>query len=213
MIMKSVFSDTPREPTHPAAPRSPVLGALVAGVLLVACGAEEDDSLPVCDAQLCTVDDRDDSGDMVQTTVVHAPDEDAPIYFSFAAPGAALTAEEIDAGAWDLSFARTVIKTNGGASGEGGVEVTWVADADITDAGEPPTDGWVSDGADEDSLAFSQGDGWYRYDLLKHIVDPRARLYYVRATDGVTYAVQMVSYYDHSGDSRFPTFDWIAVDG
>lgn len=211
--MKSVFSDPRREPTHPAPLRSTVAATLVVGALLVGCGAEEDDSLPVCDEALCTVDDRDDSGDMVQTTVVYAPDEDKPVYFSFSAPGAALSEDEVAAGAWDLSFARTVIKTNGGASGDGGVEVSWVADADISDAGAPPADGWVSDGGDEDSLAFSQGDGWYRYDLLKHVVEPRSRLYYVRTGDGATYAVQMVSYYDYAGESRNPTFDWIAVDG
>jgi len=195
-----------REATHSLA----IAGALALPLLLAACGADEDPSLPVCDEALCTVDDRDGDGDGVQTTVVHAEDDKKPIYFSFAAPGQALSAEEIDAGAWDLAFAQTEIRVNGGTNGDGGVEVTWTDDLGIKDADAAPSDGWVSD--TDDDVAFAQDKGWYRYDILKHVVEPRDRLYYVRATDGLVYAVEMISYYDHTGEVRYPTFDWIALD-
>ena len=202
--MKSVFTWR-REATHSLT----LAGMIALPLLLAACGADEDPSLPVCDETLCTVDDRDDDGDGVQTTVVHAEDDDKPIYFSFAAPGQALSAEAIDAGAWDLSFAQTEIRVNGGVSGDGGVEVTWADDLGIEDADAAPSEGWVSD--TDDDVAFAQDKGWYRYLLSKHIVEPRARLYYVRATDGVVYAMEMISYYDYSGEVRYPTFDWIAL--
>ncbi len=203
--MKSVFTSA-REATHLLA----LAGALALPLLLTACGADEDASLPVCDETLCTVDDRDENGDGVQTTVVHAEDEDKPVYFSFAAPGEALRAEAIDAGEWDLAFAQTEIRVNGGVKPDGGVEVTWTDDAGIQDADQAPSGGWVSD--TEDDVAFAQDKGWYRYDIIKHVVEPRDRLYYVRATDGIVYAVEMISYYDHSGEVRYPTFDWIALE-
>lgn len=196
--MKSVFSRG----------RRAAAGALTIGLLALAagCGADPDASLPVCDAALCTVDDDDDAA--LRTTVVHAPEEDAPIFFSFAAPDSAVSADQVDAGAWDLSFARTTIRVNGGASGEGGVEVAWQNDIGLDDVGEAPGEGWVSDGADADDLAFARSDGWYRYDLLKHVVEPRSRVYFVRTGDGTVHAMQMISYYDHAGESRFPTFTW-----
>ena len=184
-----------------------IASAPLLAALALACGADADSSLPACDQDLCTVDDPD--GDGARTTVIHAPDKDAPVYFRFAAPDAPPSAEEIAAGAWDLSFARTTIRANGGASGDGGVEVAWIGGAALTDPA--PSEGWVSDGADEDAFAFSQDDGWYRYDLAKHVVEPRPRVYYVRATDGRTYALTMLSYYSHAGDSRYPTFAWLDV--
>lgn len=202
MKMNSVFNGRRRESTHLAR----LVGALL---LTAACGADEDSSLPVCEQALCSVDDHDGDGDGVQTTVVHANDEDAPIYFSFSEPGAALSAQAIDAGNWDLSFAQTEIRINGGISGDGGVEITWVDELRIGDAETPTDDGWVSDS--DDDLAFAQGKGWYRYDLLNHVVEPRDRLYYVRATDGSIYALEMISYYDYSGETRYPTFEWIAL--
>lgn len=198
MRMKSVFNRWPR---------GAVLLASVGLVSLVgACGADPDATLPACDEALCTVDD--DAGDGIRTTVVHAPDEDAPVFFRFSAPDAAVSADEVAAGAWDLSFARTTIRANGGASGEGGVEVAWRHELGIDDADEAPTDGWVSDGEGEDDLAFARSDGWYSYDILKHVVEPRDRLYFVRAGDGSVYALEMISYYDHRGESRAPTFSW-----
>jgi len=180
-------------------------------VLGAACGADADASLPVCDEALCTVDDRDGDGDGVQTTVVHAPEEDAPVYFSFAAPEAALSAEAIDAGSWDLAFGQTSILINGGISGDGNVEIRMTEDLGIADADADaiPESGWIRD--TDDDLAFAQDKGWYRYDLLNHVVEPRARLYHVRATDGAVYGLQMISYYDHAGESRYPTFDWIPL--
>lgn len=169
------------------------------------CGADEDASLPVCAAALCTADDE---GEGAQVTVVYAPESDQPVYLSFAAPSSAVDAAGVAAGAWDLSFARTTIRLNGGSSGEGGVTAAWRDGVTLAEDEAAPSEGWVDDGADEKSLAFALDDGWYKYDLLKHEVEPRRRVYYVRATDGQTYALEMISYYSHAGEPRYPTLRW-----
>lgn len=186
---------------------------LVLGLAGVACGVDPNPGLPACEEALCTVDDEDGDVEGGRITVVRAPSEDAPVYFRFAAPDAAVSAEEVEAGAWDLSFARTKIRSNGGASGAGGVEVAWQDGLALADADAAPTSGWVTDGADEKELAFARSDGWYDYNLLKHVVEPRDRVYFVRATDGVVYAMRMISYYDHLGESRAPTFEWLPLAG
>ena len=85
-------------------------------LLASACGPGGDDSLPMCDDELCTLDDDQNPG--YYLTVVHAPDKDIPTFFSFTSPDDPVGTDD-----WDLSFARTTIAVNGGFSGDGEIEV------------------------------------------------------------------------------------------
>jgi hypothetical protein len=107
-----------------------------------------------------------------------------------------------DGAAWDLRFRRFEVALNGGVSGGGGVEVTWLAGVPFDQVLDVPVDAtWVTDEPDAD------GDGtpehalidWYDYDEDTHELSPADRTYVVRTTEGVPYRLAFEAYYDASG--------------
>lgn len=149
--------------------------------------------------------DHESNGDHV-ITQVDATDAERWIYMDLES---GRQVEESDGG-WDLRFQRYQIAVNGGISGDGGIEVAWVADATIDKLVSAPADGWstdAEDGDDEDEepdLAFAD---WYDYDAETHVLTPREGVYVVRTVDS-DYAVQILDYYSDAGTSGYPTFAW-----
>lgn len=119
-----------------------------------------------------------------------------------------------ETGPWDLRFQRFHISTNGGVSGSGGVEVAPLLDVALDAVTEAPADGFIADAADGDDAnpdpdyAFEQGDGWYDYDPMAHVLSPKANTYVVRTTAGTPLALALQDYYDAAGTAGWFTFRW-----
>ncbi len=116
---------------------------------------------------------------------------------------------------WDLALRRFEIMSNGGVSGPGSWEVSWVEGRTIEDPGEPPKTGWITDSADDDDdglpeLAFEE---WYDYDYQTHILTPKSRLYFLRNAEDAVVALQMDSYYNDVGTPAKVNFRWQLLSG
>ena len=182
-----------------------VLGALLA---LAACSedlAPEPEAQPdggVLPSHVTTVD----NGDGSFTTSVDATAMDAWIGFDFQSGGEAAESTT----SWDLGFRRFEVKSNGGTSGEGGVEVAILAGADFATLARAPLDGWSSDTAE--ASPFNAGDGWYAYDINSHVLTPRDLIYVIRSAEGAYFKLEFTDYYDDAGTSGYPAFRWAPVD-
>lgn len=146
-----------------------------------------------------------DNGDGTFTTSVDATSMDAWIGFDFQARK---EATETDA-SWDLGFKRFEIKTNGGVTGAGGVEVAALPEADFAAINAAPAGGYAKDAAD--ALVFNAGDGWYAYDPATHVLTPRDTVYVVRSAEGDYFKLSFTGYYDDAGTSGHPAFRWAPV--
>jgi hypothetical protein len=124
----------------------------------------------------------------------------------------------LDSDAWDLAFKRSSIRTNGGDSGTGGVEVALVEGGAIDKVTEVPaddqfaTDDWVSDNCQfqtdtglEPSSAFG---AWYDYNDEAHTLEPFPVVYVVRTHTADLYKFAIESYYDDAGTSAIYSVAW-----
>jgi hypothetical protein len=143
------------------------------------------------------------------TTRVDATSVEAWVYGDFET-SAAVT--ETDA--WDLRFQRFHISTNGGISGNAGVEVVPLNGVPFDALFIAPDTGYVSDAPDGDDAnmdpdyAFEQGDGWYAYDQETHVLTPRELVWVVKTAGGSQIKLAIVGYYDDAGTAGFLTFRW-----
>ncbi|MBN8228560.1 HmuY family protein [Corallococcus macrosporus] len=200
------------------------LGRACAALLLAGLGTACGDDLqptpgPEDDDPLVTPQDganlkHQDNGDGSFTSVVDATD------------GALWVAVDLDSGKqvsaaddalWDLSFQRYTVKTRGGVSGTGGVQVAIVPGTSFAALTQAPASGYLTDAADgpdtgdSPDTVFNAGDGWYSYDLQSHTLMPRAQLYVVRSDAGTYFKVQMQSYYDTAGTPAMVKLLWAKV--
>jgi hypothetical protein len=149
------------------------------------------------------------NSDGTYTTVVDSTSATDWIHGDFET-GAGMAAS----GPWDLRFQRFHISTNGGVSGTGGVEVVPVAGLAFADVTSPPASGWLSDAADGDDAnmdpdyAFEQGDGWYAYDAMTHVLTPRPLVWIVKTNGGSTIKLEIERYYDDAGTAGWLTLHW-----
>lgn len=125
------------------------------------------------------------------------------------------TGAEVDAmGPWDLRFQRFHISTNGGISGSGGVEVAPVSGVTFAQVTSAPASGWISDAADGDDAnmdpdyAFEQGDGWYDYNPMTHVLTPKPLVWVVKTEGGSTIKLEILDYYDEAGTAGWFTLHW-----
>ena len=150
--------------------------------------------------------------DGTYVTVVDATSTSAWTYGDFET-GAAVT----DESSWDLRFQRFHISTNGGVSGDGGVEVALVSDLAFEDVVVPPVTGWTADLPDGDDTnadpdyAFEQGDGWYDYDANTHVLTPKRVVWVVRTNGGTTLKLRIERYYDEAGTAGWFTLRWAPI--
>lgn len=185
----------------------PLVGASLGALLLAACGPLiPENPPPRCEELACTVE-----VDEGLRTVVDASSSDEWVALSLD------TGAVVDDETWDLRFQRYQVRTNGGSSGEGGVEVAILDEADFLELEQAPDAEWVVDSDelgenDEPQYAFSQDGGWYEYDLATHRLSPRADRVYVVKTVGERYfKLRMDGYYDDDGNAGHPSFTWSAV--
>ena len=115
---------------------------------------------------------------------------------------------------WDVSFQRFHLKLNGGVHGDGGVQVAPLAEVGLDEVTAPPAGGWITDQADGDDenedpdYAFEQGDGWYTYDPVTHVLSPRPITWVLETVEGNFLAIAIEDYYDDAGTAGVLTLRW-----
>ena len=147
-------------------------------------------------------------------TRVDASDMAAWRYFSFATGSEVVPADPATSADWDLAFQRFHILSNGGVTGGSGAAIAVVSGQAFADVSAAPADGYLEDAADGDDddtiseSAFSDGDGWYAYDPATNRLSPYPNVYVVRTGSGAFFKLAILDYYDASGTSGFPQFEW-----
>ncbi|MCY1016538.1 HmuY family protein [Pyxidicoccus sp. MSG2] len=192
-------------------------GLLLAG-LLTACGDDleptpgDEQELPENGTHVR----HQDNGDGSFTTTVDATSKEAWIGLDLD------LGKQVDAAqdtVWDLSFQRFGIRSRGGVSGTGGVQVAVLADKTFAQVTQAPSSGYTTDAADGDDVGadpdtvFQAGDGWYAYDPATHKLSPRPLVYVVRSDSGAYFKVELLSYYDDAGTPAMLKLHWAKVSG
>jgi hypothetical protein len=121
---------------------------------------------------------------------------------------------------WDLGFSRFRVRTNGGASGDGGVAIAALAGEDWDALERAPAEGFREDQPDgevdadsEPDNAFNGGDeDWYSYNVMNHTLSPLPIVYVVRSTEARFYKFEIEDYYDHAGTPGVMTFAWAEIE-
>ena len=160
-----------------------------------------------CAADIAPSDNESQSAEEINlppsTFVIDASDREAWIYFDLDASFDSLDQEEEG---WDLAFQRFKVKSNGGISGEGGVEVAIVDEVSFEDLKEAPSALYLVDQDDSDDegetpdYVFNTEGEWYEYDLSTHTLAPRAQIYIVHSTDDQYFKLRFLDYYNDVGD-------------
>jgi hypothetical protein len=143
-------------------------------------------------------------------STVDATHKESFVYVDLDAAEDLPAAEALSGNAWDLSFQRYKIVSNGGSGGPGNVKIAVLKDVDFASVQAAPAEGWEQDGAD--TVFNAVEGGWYFYDLSKHKLTAREDLTYVVQT-GVPqfFKLRMKSYYDENGTAARMQFVWAAV--
>ncbi len=146
-------------------------------------------------------------------TEIDASDREAWAYVRVDGDGALVPGTE---DAWDIAFQRSVIRLNGGESGDGwaaarpapeGVEYEtidsapttgYVADAEVPAPGPPGSGTLIANPALAD---------WYDYDPASHQLSPGDRNYLIRTADGRYGRMRITGYADGRFTVRFDLID------
>jgi hypothetical protein len=173
------------------------------------------DAGPIPDGGIVRVTSTEENG--ITITRVDAESSERWVYFDLDTAAEVVTATPETTPEWDLGFQRFQIKTNGGVSGSGGVEVAVLPNADFEMLTRAPSSGYIvdqndsSDEGDDPDYAFLAGDPWYVYNPMYHTLSPREVVYVVR-TASAYFKVEMTGYYDMAGTGGFPTFRWAPIE-
>lgn len=120
---------------------------------------------------------------------------------------------------WDLQLQRFKIKSNGGVSGSGGVEIARLSGVTFDGVTTVPATGWLTDVVDGDDgntdpdYVFDQQEAWYAYNVMDHSLSPRDLVYVVRTTERRVFKIKLLGYYDTAGTSGFVSFRWQEIGG
>ncbi|RKG98258.1 hypothetical protein D7V97_33225 [Corallococcus sp. CA053C] len=193
---------------------------LVAG-LSAACGDDlqpqpgpEEEEDPVVHPEDSANLKHQDNGDGSFTSVVNATEPTLWVGLDLDTGKEVSAAEDT---AWDLAFQRFVVKSRGGVSGTGSVQVAVLAGTSFGQLTQAPATGWTTDAADGDDVdttpdtVFNASGGWYLYDLQFHTLTPRPQLYVVRSDQGAYFKVELLSYYDAAGTPANVKLHWAKV--
>jgi hypothetical protein len=190
---------------------------LAISAMLCACASDLHDKDAAEDAaeQPPVQNSPDEAG--ATRTVINASTDDSWVYFDLESMADVAPPAPEDSVDWDLAFQRFKIKSNGGVSGRGEVEIARVTDVSWDAIETAPSDGYESDAADgEDEneypdYVFNSGDTWFVYDPSDHTLSPREVIFVLRSTDANYYKLQMLEYYDEAGTAGFPSFRWTSL--
>lgn len=158
-----------------------------------------------------------DEGSGVHTAVVDAHDETKWSFLDLDTSQPVSPADSAHDTVWDLSFQRFLIRTNSGTSGSGGGEAARLEGVGFADVTTAPASGYVADneamGESETgpAYAFLVGDGWYSYDIATHQLSARAVVYVVKTPEGHYFKVQVLGYYDGTGNPAHLSLKWASV--
>ena len=114
--------------------------------------------------------------------------------------------------AWDIAFQRFKIKSNGGISGDAGVEIAILKDYEYDSVLVAPNDMYLvdqDDSDDEDKVpdyVFNSGDQWYNYDFSSHALSTRNYVYVINSTEQNYFKMMILDYYDSAGNSAYIKF-------
>jgi len=153
-----------------------------------------------------------DQGDHTETQV-DATDEEAWIYLDLDTGEQVMPSDPNTDTDWDVRFKRFNIALNGGVSGSGVVEATFVDGVFLEGLDAIPDTGWITDlpdGDDEDAEPDLALGAWYDYNPDNHVLTPHPGVFVIRTPDA-DYGFEMLDYYNDAGTSGFPTFAWKAV--
>ena len=111
---------------------------------------------------------------------------------------------------WDIAFQRFKIKSNGGVSGSGGVEIAIIKDQSYPEVTKAPADGYELDQEDSEAdegsdpdYVFNQADPWFNYDFMSHTLSTKNYVYVVRTTGDQYVKVAIDDYYNEVGDAGY----------
>ena len=142
-------------------------------------------------------------------SLVDATNKTSYVYFDLDTGKELEGAVAVETQAWDLSFQRFKITSNGGTGGPGPVRVAVVKGGDFDATIKAPADGYAQDATD--TVINGTEGGWYTYDLGAHRLVTRDDLFYVVATDAAFFKLRKKSYYDQGGTPARMTFWWAPV--
>jgi hypothetical protein len=118
---------------------------------------------------------------------------------------------------WDLAFQRFHIRSRGGASGDGGVQIAVVYDAGYEQVTRSPDGPWLEDqpdGPDDNTdidTVFEKGEVWFDYDPMWHTLTPRPLVYVVKSDRGAYFKLKIDGYYDKAGTPALITLRYANV--
>jgi hypothetical protein len=132
------------------------------------------------------------------------------------------TGREVEDG-WDIAFSRFRIRTNGGESGPGGVQVAALVGESWGDVTRAPDEGFAADredstgdGGDTDSdpdNVFNSGDAdWYEYNVMTHELTPKDVTYVIASSEQRFYKLRIEDYYDSAGTPAELRFRWAEIE-
>jgi len=124
---------------------------------------------------------------------------------------------------WDIAFSRFRIRTNGGASGPGGVRVAELQGRAFDEVTRAPDEGFAADredstgdGGDTDGdpdNVFNSGDAdWYDYNVMTHELSPKDVTYVIASTEERFYKFRIEDYYDSAGTPAKLQFRWAEIE-
>ncbi len=137
----------------------------------------------------------------LRTATINASNQSTQVYLDLDTDSELKVDEALTSNAWDLSFKRVTVASNGGSGNPNGVvSVAVLTDRDWATLTSAPESGFVQD---SDVPVFNGVEGgWYNYDLTKHGVNPTAGLIYVVKTSAQNYfKLRVLNYYDAAGTS------------
>ncbi len=115
-------------------------------------------------------------------------------YFSFASGNVATEKD-----AWDLSFNHTTIEVKNEAQ---------LLDKNFDAVENAPKNGYQKDGSNKKAIPTGSGNGWYKYSMFDHSINPLpGKVIIVKTSDNRYVKVEILSYYkDMDGASGYYTF-------
>jgi HmuY protein len=143
---------------------------------------------------------------------VDARSRDVWMYFDFAR-GSVVAVQDPQTAAWDLTFQRYVIKTNGGhtnPTGQGALlslgERDFAAVTKVPDKAE-----FISDAHPKNRPASYNPvmEKWFNYSYLANVLAPKPFVYLVRTHDGKYAKMRILSYYCVNKSAGCLTFEYV----
>jgi hypothetical protein len=143
---------------------------------------------------------------------VDARSRDVWMYFDFAR-GSVVAVQEPKTDAWDLTFQRYVIKTNGGQTnptGQGALlslgERDFAAITKVPDKAEFSSDVHPKNRPASYNPVMEK---WFNYSYLANVLAPKPLVYLVRTHDGKYAKMRLLSYYCVNKSAGCLTFEYV----